>query len=66
MPLVPQQDVLVVIIGALAFPGRFPAEVAIEELKARLEDYPPCRIVSLTSAWAGTSQYTLTAVVETI
>lgn len=65
MPLIPQQS-LVVINGPYNLsPGRSSESVAAELLRARLESFPPCRIVSISGINLVTG-YSLTAVVETI
>jgi hypothetical protein len=65
MPLVAQQDV-VVVRGPykLAKDGRV-EEAAVLKLRAMLEIYPPCRIISLTGG-GSLHAYTLTAVIETV
>lgn len=65
MPLIPQQS-LVVINGPYNLgPGQSSESVAAELLRARLEAFPPCRIVSISGINLITG-YSLTAVVETI
>lgn len=65
MPLIPQQDI-VVIAGPyeVARGGTFQAAAA-DKLKSVLEGYPPCRVIaiSLDGVMAGT---VLTAVIETV
>ncbi len=71
MPLISQQNVLCV--NEPVEPTRDPTDNVFEQTAARaiqrllseLEDYPPCRIVSISTISRG-NFYTLTAVVETV
>jgi len=63
MPLIPQQDIIV--ISGPYKPIERSQEQAAELLKQALEAYPPCRIVSITGT-GNLAAYRLTAVVETI
>ncbi len=73
MPLISQQNVVSISELNFSYKNGFPSEDeidevmsrAIETLMAELEDYPPCRIVSL-SVLEGDQTLTLTAVVETV
>jgi hypothetical protein len=60
MPLVPEQDIVYVsVFGRLAD--------AVAELHKKIEDYPDCRIVSITSTFdANTRTIGLIAIVETV
>ncbi|MBN9613653.1 MAG: hypothetical protein J0H64_09405 [Actinobacteria bacterium] len=63
MPLIPQQDVLV-IRGPYQQPMQ-PYEEAAELLKRALDNYPACRLISIT-AGGSMGPYSLTAAVYTI
>ena len=65
MPLIPQQDVVVVTARDVFGAGSL-QELAAETLKGKLETYPPCRIVSIIGDKVVAGVYVLTAVVETI
>lgn len=65
MPLIPQQNIVVVTGPYTLKPGQEPVQAAAEKLQAALENYPPCRIVSLTGN-GNMHLYSLTAVVETV
>jgi hypothetical protein len=58
MPLIPQQDI--VVVNAVGVGAQLSS--AADELRKRLESYPPCRIISI-SAVGGRD---LVAVIETI
>lgn len=61
MPLIPQQDI--VVVNAL---GATPP-VAVEQLKKKLEAYPPCKVVSIAMmSSVGAPGTDLVAVIETI
>lgn len=65
MPLIPQQDVLVIVGPYHLTKGQSTQQAAADELRRVLDSYPPCRIVSLTGG--GTlHSYALTAVIETV
>lgn len=66
MPLVPQQDVVVVVGPYQLAAGQSAPEAAAQKLQQILAAYPPCRIVSLTSGGGIGHVYTLTAVIETV
>lgn len=66
MPLVPQQDVVVVMGPYNLARGGRAEDAAVVKLRAILEAYPPCRIVSLTAGAGLLHSYTLTAVIETV
>lgn len=64
MPLIPQQDI-VVVAGPYP-PGQSIPQAAAEELRKILSTYPPCRIVSITAGGGPLHAYNLTAVIETV
>lgn len=65
MPLIPQQSLIVVTGPYDLARGQSTEGAAATKLRAVLESYPPCRIVSVTGS--GTMHgYSLTAVVETV
>lgn len=65
MPLIPQQT-LVVINGPYKLAaGQSTENAAAQLLRAQLDSFPPCRIVSITGSGL-IHGYSLTAVVETI
>lgn len=65
MPLIPQQNLVVVTAPYDLARGESIESAAAVKLRAVLESYPPCKIVSVTGS--GTMHgYSLTAVVETI
>jgi hypothetical protein len=59
MPLIPQQDVLVVPYFKGGLDG------AVKKLRKDLEDYPPCRIVSIAMQTSGGLTAELVVVIET-
>lgn len=63
MPLIPQQDIIVV-TGPYG-KGRRPEDQAAAMLVDRLKEYPPARIISITGGGI-LHGYVLTAVVETV
>ena len=67
MPLVPQQDIVVVTVSSLDSRPRGQSlyEAAALALAKKLESYPSCRIVAITSH-GERHDYALTVVVETI
>lgn len=65
MPLIPQQNIVVVTGPYTLERDQQPVEAATEKLQAILENYPPCRIVSISSTGTG-HLYSLSAVVETV
>jgi hypothetical protein len=60
MPLIPQQDILTVTTSG------FNQFDYIHQLKAMLESYPPCRIVSISITKNYASGFQVIAVIETI
>lgn len=65
-PLVPQQDVIVIEGPYIAASPKSVELQAAEILRDKLEDYPPCRIISISSNGGKMHAYSLTAVVETV
>lgn len=65
MPLIPQQTIVVVTGPYTLARGQEPVEAAAVKLRAALESFPPCRIVSVSGSGM-MHGYSLTAVVETI
>lgn len=65
MPLIPQQNIVVVTGPYKLKRGQDTVQAAAEELQTALENYPPCRIISLTGSGI-MHGYSLTAVVETV
>jgi hypothetical protein len=65
MPLIPQQDIVVIRGPYQVAPGQGTEDVAAQKLKLALESYPPCRIVSINGG-GNLHAYVLTAIVETI
>jgi hypothetical protein len=66
MPLVPQQDVVVITGPYQLEQGQRAEDAAAVQLKQALESYPLCRIVSVSCGSGNMHAYSLTAVVETI
>jgi hypothetical protein len=66
MPLIPQQDILVVTGPYQLAKGQTHQAAAAEKLRATLTAYPPCKIVSITAGGGAMHAYVLTAVIETI
>lgn len=66
VPLIPQQDIIVVTGPYTLAKGQTHQSAAAEKLRAILMEYPPCRIVSITSGGGLMHSYNLTAVIETI
>lgn len=66
MPLIPQQDIVVITGPYQLAPGQAHQAAAVEALRATLDKYPPCRIVSITAGGGLMHAYNLTAVIETI
>jgi len=66
VPLVPQQEVIVVVGPYQLAKGQSAQEAAAQKLKQILAAYPPCKIVSLTSGGGLMHAYNLTAVIETV
>lgn len=65
MPLIPQQSVVVITGPYNLGRDQSTEEAAAVKLRAVLESYPPCRIVSISGSGL-VHGYSLTAVVETI
>lgn len=66
MPLIPQQDVVVVNALTQDVPdGKPVSDFAADLLRQALDSYPPCRIVSITHK-TSIDAFSLIAVVETI
>jgi hypothetical protein len=65
MPLIPQQDIVVVTRPYTVEKGQSVQAAAAAKLRWMLDQYPPCRIVAIDSHGPGID-YTLTAVIETI
>ena len=63
MPLIPQQDVIVISGPYKNAVGAYKEAPVL--LQQRLEEYPPCRIISIT-CYGSMTNYVLTAVVETV
>lgn len=66
MPLIEQQDVVVAYPSEPRNPRHSLEQSAIEELRKQLLNYPPCRIVSISTSESTTRGYALVAVIETI
>ena len=64
MPLIPQQNIVVVSGPYSPKRGQDLVEAAAEMLQASLENYPPCRIVSISSNGTG-HMYSLTCLLYT-
>ncbi|MBT2495075.1 hypothetical protein J7E45_05585 [Microbacterium sp. ISL-59] len=65
MPLIPQQDIVVVEGPYTLAKGQSTQNAAVQKLRLALASYPDCRIVSVTGSGV-MHGYNLTAVIETV
>ena len=65
MPLIPQQDILVITGPYKPARGGSFEGAAVEKLRAALEGYPPCRIITFHIS-GSMHAVILTAVIETV